>query len=96
MTSLQFLMDNYRYAFDCFPSLHTAIPWLLVLLCRRKLPQWLMAVEVFASLGVTLSTVGLRFHYGVDVLAGLVWAWAAAMLARVSFPCERSGVAKQF
>jgi len=35
---------------------------------------------------VTVSTVALRFHYGVDVLAGFAWAWTAAMLARLSSP----------
>jgi membrane-associated phospholipid phosphatase len=86
MTGFQFLMDNFRYAFDCFPSLHTAIPWLLVLLCWNKLPRRLMAVAMICSLGVTVSTVALRFHYGVDVLAGFAWAWTAAMLARLSSP----------
>ena len=88
MTGFQFLMDNFRYAFDCFPSLHTAIPWLLVLLCWNKLPRWLMAVAIICSLGVTVSTVALRFHYGVDVLAGLAWAWTAATLARLSSPAH--------
>jgi membrane-associated phospholipid phosphatase len=88
MTGFQFLLAHYRYSFDCFPSLHTTIPWLLVLLCRNKLPGWLMTIAVLASIGVTLSTIALRLHYGVDVLAGLAWAWAAAVLARVSSPRE--------
>jgi membrane-associated phospholipid phosphatase len=85
LSSYGYLMDHFRYSFDCFPSLHTAIPWLLVLLCHNKLQRWLLAIAVIASAGVTLSTIALRFHYGVDVIAGLGWAWMAARLARLSF-----------
>lgn len=86
MTDYSFLMANFRYSFDCFPSLHTAVPWVLVLLCRRKLNRPLMFAAVFAATGITFSTIALRFHYGVDVLAGLAWAWAASVLARATFP----------
>jgi membrane-associated phospholipid phosphatase len=83
-----FLMANFRYAYDCFPSLHTANPWLIVWLCRGKLPRWLMAVAVTVCIGITLSTIALRFHYAIDDLAGLVWAYLIALLARASLPRE--------
>ncbi len=83
-----FLAGNFRYPFDCFPSLHTANPWLLVWLCRGKLPPWLMAVTIFACYGITLSTLALGLHYGVDDLAGLAWIFPIALIARKTLPRE--------
>lgn len=83
-----FLAGNFRYPFDCFPSLHTANPWLIVWLCRGKLPHWLMTTAIFACCGITLSTVALRVHYGVDDLAAVVWIFPIAFLARATLPGE--------
>ena len=81
-----FLADNFRYAYDCFPSLHTANPWLIVWLSRGKLPGWLMAAAIVAACGITLSTIALEVHYGIDVLAGLAWVFLIVPLARVTLP----------
>ena len=86
----RFLMDNFRFAGDCFPSLHTADPWLMVWLCRGKLPWGLMAAAIVTCTGITLSTIALRLHYGIDDLAGLVWIFPISMLARASLP-RKSG-----
>jgi len=83
-----FLMDNFRYANDCFPSLHTANPWLIVLLSWRKLPRWLLAIVITACIGITISTFALRFHYGIDDLAGLAWASLMAFIAPRTLPRE--------
>jgi hypothetical protein len=83
-----FLMGNFRFATDCFPSLHTANPWLMVWLCRGKVPGWMLAVGAVVCTGITLSTIALRFHYGVDDLAGLVWIFPIAVLARATLPRE--------
>jgi hypothetical protein len=84
----RFLMDNFRFSTDCFPSLHTANPWLLVWLCRKKLQGWRMIVPVLVCLGITMSTIALRFHYGVDDLAGLVWLFPIALVAGATLPSE--------
>lgn len=84
-----FLESNFRYAYDCFPSLHTANPWLIVWLSRGKVPEWLMAAAVTAACGITISTLALQVHYGIDVLAGLAWVFLIAAVARVSLPGER-------
>ena len=84
MPSYQYIMANFRYSFDCFPSLHTAIPWLLVMMCKNKIPALVMWLLVAISIGVTLSTMALRFHYGIDVIAGGIWAAASYVLARLS------------
>ena len=84
-----FLADNFRYAYDCFPSLHTANPWLIVWLSRGKLPGWLMAAAIVAACGITLSTIALEVHYGIDVLAGLAWVFLICPLARATLPREQ-------
>jgi hypothetical protein len=66
--------STLRYNWDCFPSLHTAIPWLLTLTAWPRLPRAGRALAVAAASGVTLSTVALRFHYGIDLVAGIAWA----------------------
>ena len=84
----RFLVDNFRYAGDCFPSLHTANPWLMVWLCRGKLPRWLMAVAIVVCMGITLSTIALRVHFGIDDLAAFAWVFLISFLARASLPRE--------
>jgi hypothetical protein len=84
-----FLESNFRYLYDCFPSLHTANPWLIVWLSRGKVPGWLMASAVSAACGITLSTVALQVHYGIDDLAGLAWVFLIAAVARATLPGER-------
>lgn len=83
-TTYGFLMSNFRYSYDCFPSLHCANPWLMAWLCRGRLPRSLMAVLVFVCAGITVSTIVLRLHYGIDLVAGLIWACAMAGLGRAS------------
>jgi len=67
------LFDSLRFQWDCFPSLHTAIPWLLTALSWRAVSQPVRALSVVLACAVTLSTVTLRLHYGIDLIAGVVW-----------------------
>lgn len=83
-----FLMVNFRYAYDCFPSLHTANPWLIAWLCRGKLPRSLMSALVVLCIGITFSTIALRQHYAIDDLAGLLWAALMIQLARATLPAR--------
>ena len=34
------VFDSLRYAWDCFPSLHTAVPWMLTLLLWSSVRRW--------------------------------------------------------
>lgn len=74
---------------DIFPSLHTAHPTLFFLHTlrhRREAPfrYTLLPMGVFAA-NIIIATLLLRWHYGVDVLAGLALAAAAQQVAiRVS------------
>lgn len=58
-------------------------------LSRGKLPGRPMAGAIVAACGITLSTIALEVHYGIDVLAGLAWVFLICPLARVTLPCEQ-------
>jgi membrane-associated phospholipid phosphatase len=71
---------------DCFPSLHTAITLLsLVYFVRLRaiLPHGTAMLAVVTPLILLLitSTMYLRYHYGVDVIAGAALAAAASLAA---------------
>lgn len=71
-------VNSFRFAYDCFPSLHTAIPW-VTLLVSWSWHSWpVRLIMLGMTLCITLSTLYLRYHYGFDVLAGLLWAFIVA------------------
>ena len=57
--------------YDVFPSLHALITCILLDHDRRHVRRrfWVM---IGPALGMLLSTIYLRYHYGVDVIAGLL------------------------
>jgi len=57
--------------YDVFPSLHVLITCILLDHDWRHVRRrfWMMVVP---SLGLVISTVYLRYHYGVDILAGFL------------------------
>lgn len=59
-----------------FPSLHAAVSLVVLIYAWRHLRAWFWVVLPFV-LGLWTSTIYLRHHYTVDVLAG----WALAPLA---------------
>ncbi len=72
---------------DCFPSLHTGISTVTLVLAwryRDRIPygRVLFAVYLPLTLGLWLSTVYLRYHWVVDLFAG----WALAALTTLLIP----------
>ncbi len=72
---------------DIFPSLHTATPlWFtffaLHQIHRDRRWRWPALVTVFFSANIVFSTMLLRWHYAIDVIAGL----GLAILAGVAAP----------
>jgi membrane-associated phospholipid phosphatase len=65
---------------DVFPSLHTAMTVVLLGCAWRDARRWFWW-NLPIGLGVILSTMYLRKHYAVDVLAGLVLAGVAVAVA---------------
>jgi hypothetical protein len=58
---------------DVFPSLHVAVSAFILAFDRRTAP-WRARLYALPALGLWLSTVYLRYHYGVDVVAGFATA----------------------
>ena len=58
---------------DCFPSGHTAVAVAAMVYARRVGRGWLLGFAP-VCLGIIASTVYLRYHYVVDVIAGAALA----------------------
>jgi len=71
---------------DIFPSLHTAVPtWLTCFAvgrARKNRRWWLPAIVTgFFAANIIVSTMLLRWHYAIDVVAGLFLGCTAGWLA---------------
>ena len=65
---------------DAFPSGHTEIV-MIVLVYAWTYRRWYFWVALPLVTGLIISTVYLRYHYAVDVLAGMVLAPLCVFLA---------------
>jgi len=71
---------------DIFPSLHTAAPTFITLFSfrhRDRLPfslSW--PVVAFFAVNIVIATMFLRWHYVIDVVAGIVLATGAFLIGR--------------
>ncbi len=64
---------------DTFPSGHAVVAALVIFSCLRNRAWGAAAVGIPVSLAVAVSTLYLRYHYLVDVLAGVVLAGFCAL-----------------
>lgn len=65
---------------DCFPSGHTEMT-LLVLFCAHRFHKKTFYVLLPIGAALIFSTVYLRYHYVIDVIAGAAIAFALALAA---------------
>jgi membrane-associated phospholipid phosphatase len=90
--SLQALSDRLESAhYDCFPSGHTeltVLAWWGSRSISRNL-SWAMCVYLVC---VVLATVYLRYHYTVDVFAGMVVAGVIILVSRRLYAALSGGV----
>lgn len=75
------LMDKTRVPRDCFPSLHTAAS-LVLLWATFRHARRLFYVLAPVVLSIPLACVYLRYHYVVDVLAGIALVACVATLTK--------------
>jgi membrane-associated phospholipid phosphatase len=77
-------MDFARIRRDVFPSLHVAISFVVWLYAYRNSKKlfWILSPLI---LSLWVSTVYLRYHYLIDVVAGLVLAPLSYLLANWLF-----------
>jgi hypothetical protein len=56
---------------NCMPSLHTA--WVVAIFIHtRRTSRWLRAAGTFWTVVTIAATLGFGYHYGVDLVAGIV------------------------
>ncbi len=66
---------------DCFPSGHTEIP-LLTLWLAHRYQRKIFLIYLPIVIGMIFSTVYLRFHYVIDVIAGAALAGGIILVTR--------------
>ena len=90
------VVDAAGAQIDIFPSLHTAFPTLFALHAWRhrgeRVFRYAWLPLAFLAANITIATVFLRWHYGVDTLAGLLLAVALSG-SRSSSPPRKNSVA---
>ncbi len=67
---LQQRMEQMRFDYDCFPSLHTAMPLVVMMVAFRHC-RWLGYVLLPFVAATVVSTLYLQMHYLIDVVAGM-------------------------
>ena len=80
---------------DVFPSMHTGgSVWYALFAVHRawvdRRWRWPAAASVFVVANIVVSTVVLRWHYVVDVLAGITLATCVALAAARLWPWEEA------
>ncbi len=71
--------NGTRMLWDSMPSGHTCISLLMTMAAGRYMPR-LLWVMIPLTCGIIFGTMYLRYHYGVDILAGVVLAVAVRTL----------------
>lgn len=64
---------------DCFPSGHTMLSLMSVMLVWRWAPRFAWPLTIVVSL-LVFSTMALRYHWVFDVIAGAALAWPCLRL----------------
>lgn len=81
------LMDRTRVPRDCFPSLHTAASMVLLWGAHRNVrPLFWVLLPIVAS--IPFACVYLRYHYVIDIIAGLVLFGLVTTLTARSKPLQ--------
>ena len=72
------VVSNGSAVYDVFPSLHVFMTCVMLDHDRREHPRRFKGMLPVAA-GLVLSTVYLRYHYAVDLLAGFAWFLGARL-----------------
>lgn len=87
ITSLQEILNRLEHnKTDAFPSGHTAIALVSLMYAWKLREKLLFRLLVPVVLALLVSTVYLRYHYVIDVIAGIA---LAAMTMILAAPLER-------
>lgn len=80
---------------DAFPSLHTAIV-IITMLVARRYNRFLYNLFIPITIGILISLVYLRYHYFIDIVFGAIWAIISWMLADIIYDKYRKRLAPHF
>jgi len=79
--------SHYDTSFDCFPSLHAALSTICFYAWYRYAKinprPWIKAIACITlvlAIGIILSTLFLKQHYILDLIAGITLAWVVGKL----------------
>jgi membrane-associated phospholipid phosphatase len=75
---------------DAFPSGHTAVALIALGMAARYRPQQVYPLCI-AVMSLIVSTVYLRYHYVIDVLAGIIFAGACLGITFCLYRQDRGG-----
>lgn len=81
LTALMLEKKVFAPAADVFPSLHTGISVAMFLLTWKYGGRWFWFYAPITT-AIILSTIYLRIHYGVDVIAGIILAVITTWLSK--------------
>lgn len=65
---------------NCFPSMHTSIAFAMLLLALREKDKLFKIFMSFFCISIIFSTLYLQIHWVLDVLAGMLLAYATVKL----------------
>ncbi|RAV19050.1 phosphatase PAP2 family protein [Paenibacillus contaminans] len=73
--------EQYMTVLNCFPSMHTSIAFAALLLVMREKSRWYKWVVGAFCVSIIISTMYLKIHWIIDVIAGMLFAWGCVKLA---------------
>lgn len=71
----------FSTAMNCFPSMHTSIAFAGLLLSMREQSRWYKLVLGTYCISIIVSTMYLKIHWVIDVIAGMLFAYCCVKLA---------------
>jgi membrane-associated phospholipid phosphatase len=84
--ALQFRYD-FKPGANKLPSLHVTYAWIVYLLCRKQgLGRFREGLIFLVAMLISVSTLFVKQHILLDVLAGAAWAFAAWFAAGRLYP----------
>ncbi|QDG49239.1 phosphatase PAP2 family protein [Persicimonas caeni] len=87
----QNLLDATVMRYDCFPSGHT-MHSMLAIYFGWKTNRAVRAIVTVVGVSIIFSTIYLRYHYAIDLVAGagfaVFWIWASAKMTAASWNDE--------
>jgi membrane-associated phospholipid phosphatase len=84
--ALQFQYD-FKPGANKLPSLHVTYAWIVYLVCRKQgLGRFREGLIFLTAMLVSVSTLFVKQHILLDVLAGAAWAFAAWFAAGLLYP----------